>query len=256
MEDKDYVLLQEEHLDCLITLAFKKMAIEEANEIIKEFDRRESEEEKKSCDRAYAQFLDKLQKTEKEEKRRNNIARMKMMAARVLQAVACILLIVAIAAPIAIAKVEPLRLLVLRLLIEQDEEQGAARVYMATDEELTFNVPEGWLGEYYMTYIPEGIEVQYISTFSGYVEYWDSEGIKLSFDEYGVGASAYLDNENAETWYTTVRGNDAYVISKNDRYTIVWAIEDRYFNVMVWRSTYDEALRIAEGVRKIIVEKN
>ena len=127
---------------------------------------------------------------------------------------------------------------------------------MEADDELSFDVPEGWLGEYFMTYIPEGLEVQYISTFSGYVEYWDSEGIKLSFDEHDADAYTSVDNEDAETWYTTVRGNDAYVISKDGRYTIVWAIEDRYFDVIVWRSTYDEALKIAEGVRKIILENN
>ena len=254
MEDKDYVLLQEEHLDCLITLAFKKMAIEEANEIIKEFDRRESEEEKKSCDRAYAQFLDKLQKIEKEEKRRNNFTRMKKTATRVLQA-ACILLIVALAAPIAIAKVEPLRSMVLRFLISRDEEQGAANFDMVIEEELAFNVPEGWSGEYYMTYIPEGFEIYDLVEFAAIIEYRNEEGRMLIFSDYTSGTSASTDIENADTWYTTVQGKKAYVISKNGRCTIVWAIDDRFFRVN-FDGSYEETLKIAESVRKILPYSN
>lgn len=248
--------LQEEHLDIMISLAFKTMAEEEAQRASEEFDREEREEEKAACERAYAQYLEKRRKMEAAERKRRNLVLLRRAAENTCKAAACILLIATVAASIAVAKVEPLRSLVFRFWIELDEEQGAAELYMEADEELAFDVPEGWLGEYYMTYIPEGLEVQYMSTSSSYVQYRDSAGIKLSFDERAADSNRSVNNKNAETWYTKVRGNDAYVISKNNRYTIVWAIEDRYFCVMVWDSTYAEALKIAESVRKIIIADN
>lgn len=255
MEDKDFELLQDEHLDCLITLAFKKMAIEEAQRIIEEFDRQETEEEKKACDRAYAQFLDKLGRREKEEKRRISIACMKKTATRVLQVAACMLLIVALIAPVAIAKVEPLRSSVLRFLISLDEEQGAVNFDMVIEEELALNVPEGWQGEYYMTYIPEGFDICSMSAFRATVEYRDSNDRKLSFAELMSSTSSSVDNEDAETWYTMVQGRRAYVISKNDWHAIIWSIDDRYFEV-IYDGSYEETLVIANGVRKVIYGEN
>lgn len=179
---------------------------------------------------------------------------LRKIAVNTFKAAACIALIVTIAAPIAIANVESLRSSVLRLLITQDEEQGAANFDMVSfpDTNAFSHLPEDWIGDYFPTLIPDGFEVYERSEFSASITFINAEGKTLNFEEQMPSTSSSRDNENADTWYTEVNGWNAYVISKNECITIVWAIEDRFFEIAVEPSTYEETLRIAESVQRIV----
>ena len=67
---------------------------------------------------------------------------------------ACVVLVIGIAAPIAIANIEAIRVRVMELLINIQDEY--TEISMVENEEMAFDVPAAWRGEYYPSYIPDG----------------------------------------------------------------------------------------------------
>ena len=65
-----------------------------------------------------------IDQEERTVRRRNKIAHMKRMVPRLIEVAACIVLIIGIAAPFAIANVESIRSAVMKMLIRIDWEKG------------------------------------------------------------------------------------------------------------------------------------
>ncbi len=117
----------------------------------------------------------------------------------------------------------------------------------------TISVPEGWTGDYYPSYIPDGFNlVQKSDPFpgAGFVEYEDAIRNRMSFDECTENGRSNIDTENAKITYTTVHDNEAMVVEKNGRIKIVWAEFNKYFIVM-FDGDMNTALSVARSVRRI-----
>ncbi len=120
---------------------------------------------------------------------------------------------------------------------------------IASTEECAF-VPADWKGTYYPTYIPEGFEISYISDASGYVTYQNAVQKTLIFEELEGVAGDGLDMEGSDETEILLNGQLAILSEGAGDASIFWTVEDRYF-LLTFQGETDEAIRIAESVRKI-----
>lgn len=111
----------------------------------------------------------------------------------------------------------------------------------------TMSVPNGWEGDYFPSYIPEGFEIKQIG--EDFISYSDNVRF-LDFFEFSKSSITNLDSEDAIITKTTVHDNEAFVIEKNGRVKITWAEFDRYF-VIMFDGTFEQALSIARSVQRI-----
>ena len=102
----NYDSIQDAHLDHLIRLAYRQADALEARELLENAPRELSPEEEALCGRAYARFQEKARALEAEEKCRNHPQRWKRRLSRGIGIAACVVLLLGIAAPIAVARVE------------------------------------------------------------------------------------------------------------------------------------------------------
>ncbi len=126
--------------------------------------------------------------------------------------------------------------------------QTQGTIFELMDPEKRVIVPEGWQGEYYPTYIPEGYEFSYYDGTGVY--YRNSAGDKLYFDENLYGRRRFVDTETSTVSYMTLNGSEVMVVEKSGLITIVWSIDERYYCVGI----EDEkalALKVAASVEMI-----
>lgn len=120
-------------------------------------------------------------------------------------------------------------------------------VRLTPNEEFEMDVPEGWAGDYYMAYIPEGYEFYYMYDGIAEVIYLRSEEEYLRFSEYRASSTTLLDTENANVSYGTVHDCEAMIIEKNGRVTVAWTEADKLFLVELYGDV-ETALNIAKNV--------
>lgn len=126
------------------------------------------------------------------------------------------------------------------------QDQGTVFRLIAPDNRAA--VPEGWKGQYYPTYIPEGYEFSYYDGTGVY--YRNSAGDKLYFEENLYGRRRFVDTETSTVSYMTLNGSEVMVVEKSGLITIVWSIDERYYCVGI----EDEkalALKVAASVEMI-----
>lgn len=156
-------------------------------------------------------------------------------------AVAAVMLLVSIGSALA-----TIHLVEAGMLDVQIREKGAVCRMIQTDSGM--NVPEEWQGKYYLSYIPEGYELEYANWFG--VCYVDAHGGELRFDENMHGDSGDVDTENAVVSNAALNGVGAMIVEKGGWTTVFWSMDNRYFVVEIHENR-ETALRIAAGVRPI-----
>ena len=109
-------------------------------------------------------------------------------------------------------------------------------------------MPSGWQGDYYPTYIPDGYEVSYIGRYSATVEFSNTEGNVLTFNECSESDQFNIDSENALMSYELINGQQVFVIDRTTSATVAWSNGSKLFIVTGHIST-EELLKIAESVR-------
>lgn len=107
------------------------------------------------------------------------------------------------------------------------------------------DVPSGWNGYYYPSYIPDG----YVLTgvFDDSVVYQNRAGTELRFCDSGPDARWTVDTENAEIESVTINGKPAVLIRKGIWTTIVWSVDSRCL-IVDCAGTKDAAMTIAQSV--------
>lgn len=243
-----YDSIQDEHLDLMIRLAYKHADALEAQDIIENDARALTPEEEGACRRAYERFQGKMEAQYRSERRQTNIRRLRKWASRFVVGAACMILIIGIAAPIAIANVEVIRARVLQLLINVQKEY--AELSLVEDPDASFDVPAGWEGEYFPSYIPEGYVLEEVFHPFAMVYYVDGEGNLLSLYECDANTYTNVDSEDAEISYDFVNGDSAMIIEKGRDITIIWSNGHKYF-ILDTVLSKEESLKIAESVRRI-----
>lgn len=167
---------------------------------------------------------------------------------RIMQIAAAVLLVFFIGATVAIAAVREVRVRVLQLLIQIEEEY--TELSLAESPEESFSVPEGWRGSYYPSYIPEGFVMQSIDPYFDRVYFLDASGNLLDFMELTEDSYTNIDTENAEIQHIFVNGSPAIISEKGGRIMVAWSEANRYF-ILKLDGDVDTAMKIVKNVKII-----
>lgn len=250
MADKktNYDEIQDEYLDSLIRLAYKNAEALEAQRLMEEDDSASDPVPPDDKEAVFQMFLGKMERLEGRERPKARFIPWKKVLPRLVNIAACIVVLLGIAAPFAVAYVEPIRIKVMQLLIEIKDDHTELLFIEDTDAE--FYVPEGYTGRYYPTYIPEGFELTDVSVLFYDTTYQNKAGAKIYYSECTEDDEIDINTEGAILSHATVNGADAFVAEQETYVIITWALEDRYF-VIIADTSLDEALKMARSVRRI-----
>lgn len=249
--------IEDEYIDTMIRLAFKQEETLETQEMIVASKRPFTLEEQDAAENVHRRFIEAISAQEKAKKRENRSLRFQNNAPHILQAAAAVILILAIATPIAIANVASFRSAVMKLLLSFDEKKQEVHVDFLEDESAAFDVPAEWPGEYYISYIPDGYQISWQSVYGqAAVEYTNDDGNTIYFMEGTSNTSSVSGTEEGQFTYIDILGRPAFVINveKNgDPYfNFTWAVDDRWFNLQTEGLERDAAIRVAESIKTII----
>ena len=112
----------------------------------------------------------------------------------------------------AFASSETFRVRVFSMFAEDHGQYTA--IGLREDEQKAFDVPNGWEGMYYPTYIPDGFEVINVENLSEQIfliSFENKNNEYLTFEEMTEDAESNIDTENAQVYYTEIHGNTALV---------------------------------------------
>jgi len=244
----NYDEIQDEYLDNIIRLAYKNAEALEAQEIIAESMTEEAQVPDDQKKAAFQMFLSKMAQQKKQDNREARIHQWKKIVPRIINVAACIVLMLGITVPYAIANVEAIRVRVMQMLI--DYQEGHIDVSLIEDEDASFDVPAGYLGEYFPSYLPEGCEIVSVSSLCAAVDFRTASGGGMYFDENDEGAATSYNTSNAIISATSINGNMATIIDKGNSVSIIWSNGIYYFNIL-GAPNVEEAIKMAESVRKI-----
>lgn len=247
----NYDEIRDQHLDTMLKLAFKHADALEAQDIMEESDTAECPVSEERAEATYKMFLDKLAKQEGEEKRNARIVQLRRSIPRIIQIAACLVLVMGIVTPFAVANVESIRVKVMELLISIQEDH--TELSFVENESAAFDVPADWQGTYYPAYIPEEFSLVELGRINSYLRYENEQGTYIDFTEYSADDSVDINSENAELSYTTIHGTNAFVIEREDGIIVTWGMEDKFF-VLISNTTKDATLEIAQNVQRISIK--
>lgn len=222
-------------------------------------------DEEKLADAAFARAMAKIDRKAKQQKRRTVLH----MLDRVVRVAACLIVAVGIAFPIALANSEAFREQILQLVLSINPETGMAHVGMKpAKEEQTANVPrmdvpDGWEGLFFPTFLPDSLPLVRCETTRGdqvhSEAYYADETRSLRFEEprttSTAGTSARADAPVLTIYLHSVPG---YLIDRQTEDThevsIIWAEGKRMLRVTSIGLPADEAVLVAQSVKKIFAE--
>ena len=235
-------MLEEEYCDCLTGLALKLREMEDTQALIAESERMELDAAQ--AEQAYARFMQKWQAQEKGRRRAARKAQIRRYVPKIAEIAACILLVVCIAAPLAVANIESVRASVVRFLIQINDEYAEIGI---VEEGATIEVPDGWNGGYYLSYIPEGYQVEQVLLRGVGVLYLNEASKTLTFHEGDEHLTINIDSEDKVVTYESVNGETALVLEDEVGTSIVWSKGKDYF-ILQLDEPKEEALKVARGV--------
>lgn len=201
--------IQERHLDELLYLAFQQMDALDAQEASRETDLPPDAKEMEP--RIYSRFLQKQREVEGKRRRASRRTRRKRRFSQAISIAACLVVLLGIAAPFAVAYVPSIRSRVLGLLLQFE----ADHVDVEMREESAFAIPSGWQGLYFPSYIPDGYVLQRMSDHGETAELVNAAGDILFFGEYVESSSLAVDSEGAQRSSVEINGSTALVLEKD-----------------------------------------
>lgn len=172
---------------------------------------------------------------------------------KVAQIAAVFIAVIALAGSVAIATSHTVRVHVMKLLYEMEEEYTTIK--MVEDEEASFDVPAEWQGTSYLSYIPSNLTILniYNSRSHNIIQYASVEDnqLSLSFSEIESSAEANLDTENAITEEVLIQNHIGILSTKNEQIGICWTNGHKYFVIIANGFSKEELISIANGVKRI-----
>lgn len=211
-------------------------------------------------------IISMYRKKETDESKIRNIIQRKKQLKMIGLAAASFVLIVTLGISIAMAVSESIRMSVVRLVINHDQEKQMYTV-SAEREEVTFKeIPIEWKGDYYLTYLPDGYELQIAE--KSLVQYCDPEKHRLK-DTKAEGVHLITSSitfvEIPDKSYFTFPEEKCYLeaITVGDHSgiravypeidqleTIIWSADGKMFEVRTFGLDFEETIRIASGIYK------
>ena len=125
---KNYEELVDEHLEFMIRLACEAQEDTEIDELIAESQLVHTPEEKEITRNAYLLFQRKLAQQEQKERSDSRRRRAQRLLPRAISVAACLVILLAIATPFAVANISSIRVKVLQMLIRIEERMVLSRV--------------------------------------------------------------------------------------------------------------------------------
>ena len=246
-EYQDDQKLRAEYQKVLISKAMREIRDEEADSLL------ESSPE----DQRYLEFLE----TSREKRMKKMIRRLRWISLkkqfftvvpRTMRFAVAALGILCIGLTTAFASSETFRVRVFSMFAEDHGQYTA--IGLREDEQKAFDVPNGWEGMYYPTYIPDGFEVINVENLSEQIfliSFENKNNEYLTFEEMTEDAESNIDTENAQVYYTKIHGNTALVSVKADLTIVSWNEQNRILSVVFDGEMEEDALKVAKSVTRI-----
>ncbi len=254
----DMTEMQEQHLNLMIKLAFDFEDAEEVQRILDEPEPDLSEEDVQLTNAIFVEVLNASDQQHRKEKRQQYFDLARRIIPRFVEVAACLILVVAIAAPVALANSAAFRAKVMQLLIEMDAEKEEAHFRFVEDETATFWVPEGWPGAFYPSYIPNGYQVFEFDPFFASIEYRDIHNNQLFFLEHDEYTEMLSGTDNSTVSTININGHSGYIIDGitsdgvTHTITLIWQNDTKWFSITGFGLAKEEAIAVATSVKKII----
>lgn len=246
-EYQDDQKLRAEYQKVLISKAMREIRDEEADSLL------ESSPE----DQRYLEFLE----TSREKRMKKMMRRLRWISLkkqfftvvpRTMRFAVAALGILCIGLTTAFASSETFRVRVFSMFAEDHGQYTA--IGLREDEQKAFDVPNGWEGMYYPTYIPDGFEVINVENLSEQIfliSFENKNNEYLTFEEMTEDAESNIDTENARVYYTEIHGNTALVSVKADLTIVSWNEQNRILSVVFDGEVEEDALKVAKSVTRI-----
>lgn len=138
-------------MDMLVRAALKWQEIKNGQCILAESEKELTLEEIERSKRILERFEKEKDARGKYIRRKTRNEAAKRVGLRAVAVMACIAILLSVAAPFAVAHIEPLRTRVLGILIDIGDRYASVSLREV-------EVPEGWQGENYISYLPDGYE--------------------------------------------------------------------------------------------------
>ena len=245
---------QDALLDQLLRMAFEYGEEKEIEAVIAEGARSLTQDEEARAKKAYQSARERIEANEAARKRDKRRKAVKRVLPRIIQVAACIVLILGITAPIAIANVPALRAKVVQMLIRIDSERGQADLRFITESAVDY--PAGWRGSFFPSTIPEKFRLKSVDSLPNFFEaiYTNEAGAELYFAEMTADAEITAGTGDGILSYGEVNGNQAFITqSTTESYVrIIWSGQDRWFLLDSTALSADELLAIARSVKKTV----
>lgn len=246
-EYQDDQKLRAEYQKVLISKAMREIRDEEADSLL----------ECSPEDQRYLEFLEanREKRMEKMMRRLRWISLKKQfftVVPRTMRFAVAALGILCIGLTTAFASSETFRVRVFSMFAEDHGQYTA--IGLREDEQKTFDVPNGWEGMYYPTYIPDGFEVinaENLSEQIFLISFENKNNEYLTFEEMTEDAESNIDTENAQVYYTEIHGNTALVSAKADLTIVSWNEQNRILSVVFDGEVEEDALKVAKSVTRI-----
>ena len=246
-EYQDDQELRAEYQKVLISKAMREIRDEEADSLL----------ESSPKDQRYLEFLE----TSREKRMKKMMRRLRwislkkqffIVAPRTMRFAVAALGILCIGLTTAFASSETFRVRVFSMFAEDHGQYTA--IGLREDEQKAFDVPNGWEGMYYPTYIPDGFEVINVENLSEQIfliSFENKNNEYLTFEEMTEDAESNIDTENAQVYYTEIHGNTALVSVKADLTIVSWNEQNRILSVVFDGEVEEDALKVAKSVTRI-----
>ena len=246
-EYQDDQKLRAEYQKVLISKAMREIRDEEADSLL----------ECSPDDQRYLEFLE----TNREKRMEKMMRRLRWISLkkqfftvvpRTMRFAVAALGILCIGLTTAFASSETFRVRVFSMFAEDHGQYTA--IGLREDEQNAFDVPNGWEGMYYPTYIPDGFEVINVENLSEQIfliSFENKNNEYLTFEEMTEDAESNIDTENAQVYYTEIHGNTALVSVKADLTIVSWNEQNRILSVVFDGEVEEDALKVAKSVTRI-----
>lgn len=248
-EYQDDQKLKAEYQKVLISKAMREIRDEEADSLL------ESSPE----DQRYLEFLE----TSREKRMKKMVRRLRWIslkkqlftvAPRTMRFAVAALGILCIGLTTAFASSKTFRVRVFSMFAEDHGQYTA--IGLREDEQKAFDVPNGWEGMYYPSYIPAEFEIESVDSsfgreFSVYMRDKNNSDVRLIFEEMSENNEMNVDTENAKVYYTEIHGNTALVSVKTGITIVTWNEQNRMFSVIIDGEVEKDALKVAKSVTRI-----
>lgn len=248
-EYQDDQKLRAEYQKVLISQAMREIRNEEADSLL----------ECSPEDQRYLEFLEanREKRMEKMMRRLRWISLKKQfftVVPRTMRFAVAALGILCIGLTTAFASSETFRVRVFSMFAEDHGQYTA--IGLREDEQKAFDVPNGWEGMYYPSYIPAEFEIESVDSsfgreFSVYMRDKNNSDVRLIFEEMSENNEMNVDTENAKVYYTEIHGNTALVSVKTGVTIVTWNEQNRMFSVIIDGEAEKDALKVAKSVTRI-----